>query len=301
MADLKQEIQRFFREGDPLSRLIATLLGVYVVILLLQIISRFTQFPLDSYVLPYFTLPTALSKLLLKPWTIFTYMFVHEGFMHILFNLLYLFFAGQLFQSYLGSDKLWSTFILGGLAGGILYVLAYNIFPFFEGALPLATNRGASAGVMAVLVSVAVMAPYFPVRLFFVLEVKLWQVVAMLILLDLVYMPQENPGGHIAHIGGAAFGFFMARQWRDKRVFIGEFMNNWIEGITEYFKGGRKMKVAYSSKGSKTSGASRPTSKNAKSAQDQEKLNAILDKISKGGYDSLSKEEKDFLFRMSNQ
>lgn len=296
MAGIRDEITGFFRDGDPLSRLIGSLLGVYVVILLLQIISTFTQTPIAQAVLPYFTLPSALGKLLFKPWTLLTYMFVHEGFMHILFNLLYLYFAGQLFQIYLGSDKLWSTFLLGGLAGGLLYVLAYNLFPFFESSVALATNRGASAGVMAVLVAVAVVVPNFPVRLFFVLEVKLWQVAALLVLLDLVYMPNENPGGHIAHLGGVLFGYFMAKKWKDERVYMGAFADRWMEQVAAAFSAKPKLKVAH-----RKSSARASTSRNtAHSVNNQEKLNAILDKISKGGYESLTKEEKDFLFRMSD-
>lgn len=296
MAGIRDEITAFFRDGDPLSRLIGSLLGVYVVILLLQIISTFTQTPVAEALLPYFTLPSALGKLLFKPWTLLTYMFVHEGFMHILFNLLYLYFAGQLFQIYLGSDKLWSTFILGGLAGGLLYVIAYNLFPFFESSVALATNRGASAGVMAVLIAVAVMVPHFPVRLFFVLEVKLWQVAALLVLLDLVYMPNENPGGHIAHLGGVLFGYFMAKKWKEERVYIGAFADRWMEQMADAFTAKPKLKVAHRKGKQRT----RPSNDTAHSANNQEKLNAILDKISKGGYESLTKEEKDFLFRMSD-
>lgn len=296
MAGIRDEITAFFRDGDPLSRLIGSLLGVYVVILLLQIISTFTQTPVAEALLPYFTLPSALGKLLFKPWTLLTYMFVHEGFMHILFNLLYLYFAGQLFQIYLGSDKLWSTFILGGLAGGLLYVIAYNLFPFFESSVALATNRGASAGVMAVLIAVAVMVPHFPVRLFFVLEVKLWQVAALLVLLDLVYMPNENPGGHIAHLGGVLFGYFMAKKWKEERVYIGAFADRWMEQMADAFTAKPKLKVAHRKGKQRT----HPSNDTAHSANNQEKLNAILDKISKGGYESLTKEEKDFLFRMSD-
>ncbi len=298
MSQIKEDVLRFFRDGDALSRLIAYLLGTFVLILVLRILSQFSMVPIYSVVMPYFTLPADLSELLFKPWTLFSYMFVHEGFTHILFNLLYLYFTGQIFQSYLGADKLWSTFILGGLSGGLLYVLAYNLFPFFSDQLVLATNRGASAGVMAILISVAVIAPHFPVRLFFVLEVKMWQVAALLILLDLAYMPTGNQGGHIAHIGGALFGFVMARKWRDQRVYIGAFMDNWIEQLTDALKGRGRLKVAYSKK---TKKAPARSAKAPNSQADQQRLDAILDKISKGGYESLSKEEKDFLFRMSDR
>jgi membrane associated rhomboid family serine protease len=303
MAGIREEIEKIFKEGDPLNKLIAVNLFVFVFILILQILSTFTQTAIADTILPYFTLPSSLGRLILKPWTLFTYMFVHEGFMHILFNLLYLYFAGQLFQLYLGRDKLWSTFILGGFAGGLLYIISYNIFPFFEEAIAVATNRGASAGVMAILIAAAVMAPNYPVRLFFVLNIKLWQVALILVLVDLAYMPMENPGGHIAHIGGALYGYVMARQWRDKHLYLGEFLDRWMEAISDAIQPKAKMKVAYKRSNSSRSSSSFSNEKSGKSrsTHDQDKLNAILDKISKGGYESLNKEEKDFLFRMSDK
>lgn len=300
MAGVRDEIERIFKEGDALSRLIAILLGVYVLVLILQISSTFMKAPIAESVLPYLTLPSSLSQLLLKPWTLVSYMFIHEGFMHILFNLLYLYFAGHLFQVYLGGDKLLSTFLLGGIAGGVLYVISYNLFPFFSDTVAISTNRGASAGVMAVLIAVAVMAPNYPVRLFFVLEVKLWQVAGILLLLDLVYMPQNNAGGHIAHLGGALFGYFMAREYKNKRVYIGAFADRWLDMLRDSLRSRPKMKVAHS-RDKKATTNRRKSNRQKADGHDQDKLDRILDKISKGGYDSLSKDEKDFLFRMSDK
>jgi len=199
MAGLKEEIKRLYQEGDALSRLIGVLLAVYVVIVVLNIFSTLLQIPLSNWVISYLVLPSDLSKWIWKPWTMITYMFVHQDFFHILFNLLYLYFAGRLFQEYVGGKRLISTFILGGIAGGLLYVLSYNLFPFFSETVLISNNRGASAGVMAILIAAATFTPSFPIKLFFVLEIKFWQLAAILLLLDLVYLPESNAGGHLAH------------------------------------------------------------------------------------------------------
>ncbi len=289
MAGLKEEIKRLYQEGDALSRLIGVLLAVYVVIVVLNIFSTLLQIPLSNWVISYLVLPSDLSKWIWKPWTMVTYMFVHQDFFHILFNLLYLYFAGRLFQEYVGGKRLISTFILGGIAGGLLYVLSYNLFPFFSETVLISNNRGASAGVMAILIAAATFTPSFPIKLFFVLEIKFWQLAAILLLLDLVYLPESNAGGHLAHIGGALYGYIMARQWKEKGININAFFEDTVESFFSKRKKS-KLKVSYSRK---------ENSATSSSISNQQKLDVILDKISKGGYESLSKEEKDFLFKMS--
>ena len=289
MAGLKEEIKRLYLEGDALSRLIGVLLAVYVVIVVLNIFSTLLQIPLSNWVISYLVLPSDLSKWIWKPWTMITYMFVHQDFFHILFNLLYLYFAGRLFQEYVGGKRLISTFILGGIAGGLLYVLSYNLFPFFSETVLISNNRGASAGVMAILIAAASFTPSFPIKLFFVLEIKFWQLAAILLLLDLVYLPESNAGGHLAHIGGALYGYIMARQWKEKGININAFFEDTVESFFSKRKKS-KLKVSYSRK---------ENSATSSSISNQQKLDVILDKISKGGYESLSKEEKDFLFKMS--
>jgi hypothetical protein len=171
----------------------------------------------------------------------------------------------------------------------LLYVLSYNLFPFFSESVLISNNRGASAGVMAILIAAATFTPSFPIKLFFVLEIKLWQLAAILLLLDLVYLPESNPGGHLAHIGGALYGYVMARQWKEKGININAFFEDTLESFFSKRKKS-KLKVSYSSK---------QDSESSNAFDKQKKLDGILDKISKGGYESLSKEEKDFLFRMS--
>jgi hypothetical protein len=143
---------------------------------------------------------------------------------------------------------------------------------------------------MSILIATATLTPNFPVRLFFVLELKLWQVAALLVLVDLVYLPENNPGGHLAHLGGALYGYIFAREWKSKGKNLGSFLEDWIDSLQNRKRG--KLKVVHK-KQSKKSYSTR--------AEKEQQLNAILDKISKNGYDSLTDEEKEFLFRMSDK
>lgn len=291
MSRLTEEIKRNFKEGDGLSKLILINLGVYAFIVLLNITSYLFQYPLNDVIIKWLALPSDLVTLATRPWTLVSYMFLHEGFLHILFNLLWLYFSGRIFIEYMGSRKLIGLYILGGLGGGILYIIFYNVFPIFSEAVSLSTNRGASAGVMAIIAAIATYRPNFIVRLIFNLELKLWILAAVAVASDLIFLPDSNPGGHIAHLGGAAIGYLFGRQIL-KNKDITEGINGIIDSLVNFFKPRPKIKKVYSSPKSRTS----PT-RSASASANQDKVNEILDKISKSGYESLSKQDKDFLFR----
>ncbi len=292
MAGIREEIKRYFNEGDALAKLILINLGVYLLYILLRILGTLTQTGAHLFFIEWIALPSDLGKLATRPWTLVTYMFTHQDFFHILFNVLYLYFSGTLFIQYLGGRKLLSTYILGGLIGGALYVIAYNVFPFFSEAVAGSNNRGASAGVMAILVAIATYAPNFRVRLFFVLEVKLWVVAIFAVLLDLVYLPDSNAGGHIAHLGGALFGYVSIRQLKNGSD-ITEGFSRFMDNMVNFFKPRPKIRKVY------TSTTTRNDYKyNQRKAHTQERIDEILDKINRSGYDSLSKEERDFLFKV---
>ncbi len=291
MAGIRDEIKRAFQEGNALMRLIYINLGVFIVYILLRVISSLLKFDIADIFIDWTALPSNLSRLITRPWTLFTYMFLHQGFLHILFNLLYLYFAGRLFMEHMGGRRLLSTYILGGLAGGALYVISYNIFPMFNEAVIGSDNRGASAGVMAVVIAIATYIPNFRVRLFFTLEVKLWILAALLLLMDLIYLGEgNNPGGHIAHLGGALFGYLFIRRLQAGKD-ITEGFSSFMDNIANWFKPRPKIKKVYA----RDTQNDRVYHENK--AYNQQKVDDILDKISKSGYDSLSKEEKDFLFK----
>ena len=294
--DILEDIKRSFREGDALTKLILANLTVFVLVLLLKIFSFLLQTNILYWFIEFTALPSYLPKLATRPWTFFTYMFLHEGFLHILFNMLWLFFAGRLFMEYLGGKRLMNVYLLGGLIGGLLYVIFYNVFPSFRDVLIDSNNRGASAGVMAIVVAIATYRPQYPVKLFFVINVPLWGVAALALLLDLTNLGEGvNAGGHIAHLGGAAFGFLFARQ-----ILAGKDITTWfgkiMDSIVNLFKRKPKVRKVYSNKRRMSDATF-----NQQKAADKDRMDQILDKISRSGYDSLSKDEKDFLFKIGKE
>jgi membrane associated rhomboid family serine protease len=294
MSSIREEIKNTFSQGDALTRLIIANISVFIVIILLNLFSFFLQIPINTWVLKFIALPTDLLTFLTRPWTLVSYMFLHEGFFHLLFNMLWLFYGGMIFKEFMGARRLLGTYLWGGLAGGLLYMIMYNIMPIFSDVVSTSTNRGASAGVMAVIIAAATYAPNYVVRLFFVLDVKLWVIAALSVLLDLMNIPQGNAGGHIAHLGGAIFGYLMVKNLRNGKD-LTEGILSIVDSIENFFTQKRTpLKKVHVNK----SGSFIPSAKQQAAQNEQQKLNEILDKINRSGYDSLSKEEKDFLFNI---
>ncbi len=295
MDGLRNEIRNAFKEGDALTRLVLLNIGVFLGYLILKIFGLLFQYPIHDYVIEWLALPSNLSVLITRPWTVFTYMFLHQGFLHLLFNMLWLYFAGKLFMEYLGGRKLLSTYILGGLVGGVLYVIAYNVFPLFteNGSVLVSTNRGASAGVMAVVFAVAAYHPRYPVKLFFTLKVEMWVIAALALLTDLINIGDgNNIGGHIAHLGGALFGYLSIKQLRRGHD-LTEGFSKIMDTVANWFKPKPKLQKVHTNTRS-------DRNYHERKASEQQKMNSILDKINQSGYDSLSKEEKAFLFKIGD-
>lgn len=289
----QKSLKDYFTQGDNLSRLIYINIAVFLVFLILRIIDQLFQVSIGGFLGNWLSLPSHFGTFITRPWTIFTYMFLHSGFFHILFNLIVLYFSGRMFQEFLGDKRLLGTFLIGGLAGGVLYLILYNIAP------ALLTQQsvmvGASAGVMAVLVGIAAYVPNMPVRLFFVLEVKLWMIATGLVFFDLINFHNSNTGGHIAHLGGAAAGYFIVRGLRKGKDYSEGFLGFW----QSLYRGFVPKKPKF--KSYKNPNA-RYRKSDAKASDDQQKkLDEILDKIRDSGYDNLTKEEKEFLFKYSNK
>lgn len=236
-----------------------------------------------------------LEVLLRRPWTPFTYMFVHWGFGHIFFNLLLLWFMGRIFEDLLGGRRVLGNYLLGGLSGFALYVIGYNLLPVYADAVRVSTIHGASASVMAVLVGIAAYRPDYEVRLLLFGIVRLKWIALVLFLIDLVSVQESaNSGGHLAHIGGAAYGYLASMQLKRGTDWSLAFV-----GLLDRFAGlfrrrrGPRMRVEKPAGGARRSSAGPDRSQR----DQQARIDAILDKISRSGYDSLSKEEKDFLFK----
>lgn len=276
----------FNRSGNGLMRII--FINV-IVFLIVNILDQFFRFTGNSTSLIYWlAIPGDLILALKHCWTIITYMFLHEGLMHILFNMLWLYWIGKIFVEYAGSKRLVAVYLLGGLSGGILYMLTALIFPlYFSNSFLL----GASAGVMAVVIATAVLLPEYVIHLLFFGGVRLKYLALVSFILTTILDFSQNTGGKIAHIGGAFFGMIFMLQYKNGRDLTKPLVNflDWISSPRR-----PKIKISYSRK---KSDADYNTNERAKQA----KVDAILDKISKSGYEALTKEEKDFLFKASGK
>jgi membrane associated rhomboid family serine protease len=231
----------------------------------------------------YLAIPAYLPKLAVRFWTPLTYMFMHDGIFHILFNMLWLYWLGQIFEEYLGNKRIVGVYLLGGLVGAAFYVISYNVFPVFAGVLPFSTAVGASASVMAIVVATATLLPDYTVSIIFLGPIKLKWIAIAYVVFDFLSIAGPNSGGEIAHIGGALLGFVYI-----KRMQKG---SDWVANIANLFKAGPKL--------SKLKVVARNNNKRSSSKPRQEDVDVILDKISKVGYENLSKEEKEVLFRAS--
>ena len=294
MGAIIDDIKQSFKDGSLLTKVIYINLAVFVLVNLVGSFAfLFSANPPD--IIKWLAVPSHLPTLITRPWTLFTYMFLHEGFLHVLFNLIWLYFGGRIFQDLMGQERFMSTYILGGLSGAFLYIAAYNIFPVFSEVNDYARALGASASVLAIIVAIATKVPNYTVNLLFLGPVKLKYIAIFAVVLDLISLQDGNAGGHIAHIGGALFGFAYIRQL-DKGRDWSLWYYKWVNTFKSLFKSSnkRKVKVVYKNKG-KTKKAEK------KSKNEQELVDQILDKISKSGYDSLTKEEKDILFRASQK
>lgn len=282
-------VKKFFRQRRILPRLIlintAVFLLVYVVNLLYWLFQVKTETAFLSPLTRLLAIPADLNHLLIKPWTLFTYMFLHEGFFHLFFNMLVLFFGGQIFLQYLSSRKLLSTYIFGGLTGAFFYVLAYNIFPVFYGVAQVSVALGASASVLAILVAAATYVPQYTVNLVLIGPVKLKYLAIVFVVLDFFSIQGNNPGGHIAHLGGALWGFLYI-YWYKNGTDIYSFFNRFYSDRM-HVKPGYKKSVR----------SMTDDEYNRYRNEEQQIIDQILDKIARNGYKSLTNKEKEILFK----
>lgn len=288
--EIINDIKRTFKEGSALTRLIYINLGVFLLVKILGVIFFLANH--DFIIINWLSVPSTPSELILKPWTLVTYMFFHVGFLHLLFNILGLYWFGKLFLYYFEGSKLTSVYLLGGVSGGLLYVLAYNFFPVFQGVNGLLL--GASGAVMAILVAIAVYDPNREIHLAFIGKFPLKYISAFYILLSVLGISTSNPGGNIAHLGGAFWGWFYIIQLR-KGKDMGDGFMRFLNKITELFKPKSNLKVTY-----KQPPRDDYEYNKIKNNQ-QEEINRILEKIAKKGYDSLTKSEKELLFKQGKK
>lgn len=286
------EIKNWYKMGSVVNRLIMINVGIFLVFSLLAILSKFTHTNL-VFVEPWLYASSDFTTLLYKPWSIVTYMFLHSGFRHILFNMLFLFFFGRVTLTFLSQRQFLAIYLLGGIAGYFLYAASFNIFPYFQNQIGLPIV-GASAAIMAVMAATVTIAPNYEVRLLLIpFNIKLIWIGLLFFVQDIFALQGDvNIGGSLAHIGGAVFGYIAIIQLKK-----GNSLTAWLEkliaNIENVFK--PKLKVKYKS----TNTSQKPKSDdqyNLEKKERQAKVDSILDKIKQSGYESLSKAEKDFLF-----
>lgn len=282
------EIKESFKKGSVLTRLIYVNIGAFLAVRIIHVF--FFLLNQDFTLLNWLALPADGRQLLLAPWTLVTYMFLHFNFLHILFNILWLYWMGKIFLFYFDEKKLLGVYILGGLFGGLFFLLAYNLFPAFSNVINFARLLGASASVLAIITAVATYAPNHPINLLFIGQIRMKHLALFSIILYVIGIASSNAGGNLAHLGGAAFGFIFALQHRrgkDPTKFISGFM----DFAAKLFRPRPRIKVTYK-------GRNDDLEYNRQKNLKQEEINRVLDKISKSGYDSLTKEEKELLFKM---
>ena len=286
------EIKESFREGSALTRLIYINLGLF---LLIRIVNVFyflsgSEFPF----LDWLALPADFQTLASRPWTLITYMFLHFDFLHILFNLLWLYWMGQIFLFYFDQGKLIAVYLFGGILGGLFYVIGFNFFPVFSEIVSDSRLLGASASVIAIVTALAYHVPNHRIHLVFIGPVKMKFIALISVLLYVIGISSSNAGGNLAHLGGAFCGVIYMFQLH--RGFDPGKGLNWLLNLLKRLITPKpKVKVSYRKP---ASDINIDIEYNRRKNQDQARMNEILEKISKSGYGSLSKEEKEILFRM---
>ena len=273
--ELKDKLKYSLSVMGQLQKLIVINIIFFIIPLLLNTFLWLFELK-DISILDYFVVEADLMSLIFKPWSLITYGFLHGSFSHLFWNMIMLFYFGNILVNYFGDKRLLNVFFNGILFGGIIYIISYNLFPVFTGVS--SKMIGSSAGVMAILFYITSYNPNHTIRFFF-LNIKLLYIAIFLLLMDIIQIPVENSGGHIAHLGGALIGFLMFRSFKGI-----DFVDIYTNLSTK--KNNKKIKRNKTFSGSNF---------------DQKKIDSILDKISESGYESLTKEEKNYLFKASNK
>lgn len=281
LKNLKYRFERF----SIAEKIIVLNIVFFIIPFFIQTLLYLFRLPSSTFSSWFHLLPS-FSEVLFRPWTLFTYSFLHASFSHILWNMLLLYYASQMYLNLFSEHQFLKNYVLGVLVGGLFFLIGYNLFPVFEGIYPPLV--GASAGVMAVLIFVATYTPNQEIRLLFI-NVKLQYIGIALVLIDILQIPYSNAGGRLAHLGGAFIGYLYANQLKQ-----GTDIGSFLDRIWSYFNTLTKPSAV---KNMRTVHRTQKTVKRKPSPTNQQKIDAILDKISTSGYESLKQEEKDFLFQ----
>lgn len=300
IADLKST----YRNGGMTMKLIFVNVLIFITIAIIEVISSIIGGTTGSFILTaidaVFSLSTDIRQFIFKPWGLFTSIFTHYTFLHLLFNMIFLFGVGRIFEQFFSPKRLLYTYILGGILGGLLEIIAQLLLPGFSGSIVI----GASGAVMAVLVATAFYQPQLTISVWGLFNMRLIYLALIFILINLYNagMGTKDGTAYFAHLGGALLGYLSVQNPFSATNIINRGMNigDWI--ISLFKPKTKKGNFRYSrSKASETNRFKTDAEYNMEAKQRQEKIDLILDKISKSGYESLTKGEKEFLFKQSNQ
>lgn len=292
---IKDELIQTYKEGNILTKLILINGAVFLVLALIYV----TLFLCSSTIDPsyYVSLPAHLGSFYMQPWTIFTYMFVHSNIIHYLCNMLMLYWIGNLFIQFFSERDCLNMYIMGGLAGGVLYLICYTVIPVLESTSFYTNLSGASAAITALAVAVGIYQPEYQVKLALIGDIKLKWVAISIIVLSLVLIPDGNAGGCISHLGGALAGFFFIKQIQ-KGKNIAEWIGKILDKIQSLFGTKKKWKVAYNKFDTKHS---TDGEYNMHRKSQQEELDALLDKVKRVGFANMTQKEKQKLQELSKK
>lgn len=290
------ELFNRYKTLDTVSRLIVIILGVAVISWMWDLVLFLFELPDVWHCRRYLALPAYLYDFIASPWTLFTYMFVHGGLFHLLFNLLWLYWFGRFFMRYHTGRQFLSLFLTGGLFSGVFFLLSYNIFPCFSVERFSSSVVGASGAIFALIVAVAVRQPDETLTLnFFLYRFNLkmkWLALAVLIISS---MSPHNMGGSVCHVGGALWGVIYGLSERK-----GKDITRWWERLSDFvvnlFKPKPRMKVHQGERRAWKADREKEMDYKAREKEREERIDAILDKMRKSGYNGLSEEEKRYLF-----
>ncbi len=287
---------QFLQSSSKLTQIIVVNVAVFVVLGIARLV-YFLLNDLQAFdvVTVYVGLSPHIPTTILRAWTFITYAFVHLSFFHLLFNMMVLYWMGLIFTEYLGEKKIWPLYLMASWTGGLMYILIYNLFPVFHVSSFSPPMIGASAGVLGIVLATATLLPDYTVVLILIGSVRLKWIALALIVIDIISIPFGNAGGHIAHIGGALFGIVFIKALQN-----GNDLSSWWIWMTSLFNSKNKSRRYLKAEQGGQVYRKQEQSKSTVEQNAQQRIDSILDKISRSGYESLSQEEKTFLFNYSN-
>lgn len=301
MGRLINKVKELFGNSDIVKSIIGVNVFLFLLTGVLNLVAYLFNIELFS-IADYAKLPASLTLLSRTPWSIFTYMFIHLDVLHLLFNMLFFYWFGQFFLRFFSSKHLRGLYVLGGLIGGIFFITSYHIFPILKGNLHFVSLMGASAAVMAVVIAVATQAPNQTIRFLLLGSIKLKYIALFVVASALLMIPKDNPGGQLAHLGGALAGFLFVRL-----LAKGVDLTRWINAVLDipfaiqHFMTRRKQKMKVVKDNTKFSKHKQDHDYNYNKKKQSEEIDHILDKIKETGYENLSEEEKQTLFNARNK